>query len=209
MTVNMTMSMTMTMTIPCGFVDSNIQHISVATIVTLCVTMSTCRENSHTLFFSELFWWNPALGLFRPTLLIHKPIILRFIGILLKIHAGCELCLRMTLWWEIPNELHHPPSRPWKLTGISWCFPLVETLCHVGVLGTWGLLGSSQETWRIHQGASFIIASTQSTLGFSGTNQGLGLQGFSKSPRLWCVPVFVPAYLGMSCFCCAQLLLQW
>ena len=100
MTVNMTMSMTMTMTIPCGFVDSNIQHISIATIVTLCVTMSTCRENSHTLLFSELFWWNPALGLFRPTLLIHKPIILRFIGILLKIHAGCELCLRMTLWWR-------------------------------------------------------------------------------------------------------------
>ena len=95
---------------------------------------------------------------------------------------------------EIPNELHHPPSRPWKLTGISWCFPLVETLCHVGVLGTWGLLGSSQETWRIHQGASFIIASTQSTLGFSGTNQGLGLQGFPSLHAcgvflfLFCVP---------------------
>ena len=53
---------------------------------------------------------------------------------------------------------------------------------------------SSQETRRIHQGASFIIASTQSTLGFSGTNQGLGLQGFPSLHAcgvflfLFCVP---------------------
>ena len=47
---------------------------------------------------------------------------------------------------------------------------------------------SSQETRRIHQGASFIIASTQSTLGFSGTNQGLGRHGF---PSLHACGVFL------------------
>ena len=49
MTITMTMSMTMTrtktMTMLCGFVDSIIQHISIAAIATVCVTR----------FFSALF----------------------------------------------------------------------------------------------------------------------------------------------------------
>ena len=91
-----------------------------------------CGENSHTRFFSALFWRNQALGFFRPALVIHKHGIPRFICILLVIHTGCELCLRITLWWRVRmsciilQALHHL-----QLTGISLCFPPVP-LCNVG-----------------------------------------------------------------------------
>ena len=135
MTVNMTMSMTMTMTIPCGFVGFKYSaHIYRNYSDALCHYVYMSRKLSYPLFL-RIVLVKSSVGFVSSNFADSQTYYPEIYW-----HSIENPCRMWTLFeddfvMEIPNELHHPPSRPLKLTGISWCFPPVQTLSTQGLLG--------------------------------------------------------------------------